>query len=240
MTLILCLFADLCDEIPEEFSSTECTAIAGSIQVLLDEENRRLFSNDKEERVFQVVREILDDYAGTLSEDIELVAGVRYGQLSRQAFASSPLELDSSNNSPQKWKWGLPVFVIGAIIITVIAIMVLRDDRHRWRETTVNRGGIVGGDEASVFSTSYRDGSSIQFPLQAMELGQDDEDDQKIYDYEVIGSPNPFNASEEIAIQRKQLMKDYVMPFALWGLDDDNETNGYGEDACRKSRNVTL
>ena len=143
------------------------------------------------------------------------------------------------------WKWYLPAFSVGFLLVTVIAFRVLRNDNRRWREATAPKMPIdedIGREsEANLVPASCKDRSDdIQFPLRSVDREQKDavtEDvDEVAYNYEFIGSPTSFNESEELIIQRAQLMKEYVMPVALRGLDE----KWNGDDSSHNSRSIVL
>lgn len=246
----LCFFfllsTEVCEEIPEEYVDTLCTAIAGSIEVILDDATRRRLASDvDEERIFEIVKEILDNYADVVSQDIDLVTGMQFGTLSRKPFEVSPYEPVYTNTLPI-WRWALLALVVGGIIFTVFGFTVLRRNGRRLREVTRRERG-VSRDRTSSRVIDVKGSSQMHFPLRAMESVSrgDNMAEEVVYDYEgILGCPiSSFNAEEEAEIQRRQLMKEFAMPSmtALNKLEDNLETDWwYKREAERQKRNVDL
>ena len=216
----------------------KCVGIAGSIEVLIAAQpsRRRLYNDEKEERIFELVKEILDEYADTLSEDIDMIVGLRYGELSRRPFVSSSMDSGFSGSSIEKWTWITPAVVAGAVLITLLAIMVLRRNDSRLREV-VHQAETIDSVTATLCGTPNNVAESkVQFPVRAMESRNKNNNDEVVvvedlvYNYDAIGRPASFNEIEELATQRAQLMKEYALPNIE---EQPKKTEGF-------DRNITL
>ncbi len=187
------------------------------------------------------MKEILDDYADIVSEDIDLVSGMQYGTLSAAPFEVKPPE-PAFFESTSKWKWILPAFIGGAVIITIFGFIMLRSNARRWKDSTHVQVA-VDGDTSALFENNTMRFSDMQFPLRAIEDSDGIMSGEVAYDYDGIGSPVSYNEEEEIKIQRRQLTKEFVMPSSteLSRLEDNLGSDWWTiRDAEQKGRSTEL
>ncbi len=225
----------MCTSKPEGFEESVCNRASGSIELFLLSERRRLGLSDEVE-LSTTLEVILNLYADSVSGDSDIVVGFHYAELSREAYAMSPLDNEGYESGGGIKVWMFPMFLALVLTILFMTIFVLRKNGRRLRRATevqyeednVSRDLTLFLPDLKSNTKDEKSDVNVHFPIISMEdtdatITADAICMQPLaYDFNQIDLPL-MTVEEEEVIQRRQLMREYTIPTIVKDLGDDRE-----------------
>eukprot|EP00551_Chaetoceros_affinis_P013246 CAMPEP_0203685634 /NCGR_PEP_ID=MMETSP0090-20130426/48647_1 /ASSEMBLY_ACC=CAM_ASM_001088 /TAXON_ID=426623 /ORGANISM="Chaetoceros affinis, Strain CCMP159" /LENGTH=715 /DNA_ID=CAMNT_0050554837 /DNA_START=2331 /DNA_END=4478 /DNA_ORIENTATION=+ len=220
----------LCMESFNKFEGSVCNKASGSIEIFLYSERRRL-EETKEDELFDTLEEILNLYADSISEESNVVVGLHYDKLSREAYGMSTLP-DGGTSSGHDYRGLISLIFVGLVLTILLSTMfVIKNNERRHRQAREPRyDGNGGSEDLNLFEPDVTaQASNKHFPVRPIEdiiVTNAICLESSAYDFSEIDIPLAPIEEEEV-IQRRQLLREYTIPTIVRDLHDQEE-----DDVC--------
>ena len=230
----------LCTNIPLKFKDSNCNTAAGSIEIHYISERRRLSRAQQEDKYYRV-KEILNGYANTISEDMDIVDGFVYEEMSRREYAIVPRPDEGTGHDESNLTWIVSSFLTMAVSISMVLFYVLKRSERRWKDAVDKDEDKDHADRNLELLIEADDLKCEEFPVKSIEpvvaeeiiSGEVVSNRESVYDYGLVCIAESIDEEEEFAVQRNQLLREYNIPTIVNNLDeDDNEVLSTGGQLC--------
>ena len=177
----------------------------------------QLLLRNEQNDFFNTIEMILNEFADSTFEDLDVVVGLHYHKLSRQSYEISHRPNYERNEFILNWKWIFVISVATALVFTVMAILFIRKDGNRFREV-VQVETIEEKDLPYLFPIT---------PIQTIKA------DDNVITGEVVRSCGAINSSSQMNIydedtgQKEQL---FSQPNSRLALNNEDQSEDGSDD----------